>query len=421
MRKQIIHVVFLIASLGISMFAHAADPLLHKGDFVAIAGDSITEQRMYSAYIEDYLLMCQPAAGLRACQFGCSGQTSTVFAQRMANNLLPFKPNVATICFGSNNGGFGPTTPEDPDSYREAMRDSVRQMKKSGVRVIVVGSTVPLDTERAFNGEKVRARMYNQTLVQLRDIAAGVAKDEGVVYADIYDGMTEFMAKARARFGKDYFVLPNGGNPEHAGSLAMAYVFLKAMGCDGNIGTITVDMEAGKADATDGHKILSCKNGRVEVESTRYPFCFFGEPARSENTRGVPELIPFNEDLNRFQLRVLKLGNPKVKVTWGAASREFTSAQLEKGINLAAEFLDNPFSEIFRKNHEQIVWKQWCDMELVKERMDSITEMRGFAPQESDALDRLAAALVKRGRENCESNAKAVVPVKHVLLIEPAK
>jgi lysophospholipase L1-like esterase len=414
-------IVFFLLSLETSMLAYAADPMLRKGDFVAIAGDSITEQRMYSAYVEDYLLMCQPAAGLRACQFGCSGQTSTVFAQRMANNLLPFKPNVVTVCFGSNNGGFGPTTPEDPESYRDAMRDIVRQMKKSGVRVIVIGSPVPLDTDRAFNGEKVHARMYDRTLAQLRDIAGGVAKNEGVVFANIYDVMTEFMAKAKVKFGKDYFVLPNGGNPEHAGSLVMAYVFLKAMGCDGKIGTITVDMDSNKADATDGHKILSCNNGRVEVQSSRYPFCFFGEPGRSDCTRGVPELIPFNEDLNRFQLRVLKLGAPKAKVTWGTTSKEFTSAQLENGINLAAEFLDNPFSEVFRKIDETTVSKQWGDMVLIKEQMDSIGDMRGFAPNEGDALDRLATALVKRGQENRESNAKAVVPIKHVLLIESVK
>ena len=403
------------------MFAYGADPLLRKGDFVAVAGDSITEQRMYSAYIEDYLLMCQPVAGLRACQFGWTGQTSTVFAQRMVNNFLPFKPSVATVCFGSNNGTYGPTTPEDPESYREAMRDIIRQMKKCGARVIVIGSPVPLDTERAFNGDRVRARMYDRALAQLSDIAGGVAKDEGVIYANVYDTMAGFIAKARVRFGKDYFVLPNGGNPEHAGSLVMAYVFLKAMGCEGNIGTITVDLEANKASATDGHKILSCKNGRIEVESIRYPFCFFGEASRSECTRGVPELIPFNEDLNRFQLRVLRLGAPKAKVTWGTASREFTSAQLEKGINLAAEFLDNPFSEIFRKNDETTVSKQWGDMVLIKEQMDSIADLRALAPNEGPALDRLAAAILKRAQENRESNAKAIVPVKHVLLIESVK
>ena len=47
---------------------------LEAGDTVAICGDSITEQREYSVFIEDYLLMCQPAPDLKAHQFGWSGE-----------------------------------------------------------------------------------------------------------------------------------------------------------------------------------------------------------------------------------------------------------------------------------------------------------------------------------------------------------
>ena len=39
----------------------------------------------------------------------------------------------------------------------------------------------------------------------------------------------------------------------------------------------------------------------------------------------------------------------RFRVTWGDASKEYPAEQLAKGINLAAEFLDNPFSEPFRK------------------------------------------------------------------------
>ena len=39
---------------------------LKEGDRVAIIGDSITEQKRYSVFIEDYLLMCKPRTELRA-------------------------------------------------------------------------------------------------------------------------------------------------------------------------------------------------------------------------------------------------------------------------------------------------------------------------------------------------------------------
>ena len=37
-----------------------------------------------------------------------------------------------------------------------------------------------------------------------------------------------------------------------------------------------------------------------------------------------------------------------MKVTWGEASKTFSANELAKGVNLAAEFLDNPFSEPFK-------------------------------------------------------------------------
>src|SRR5438105_2007972 len=73
-----------------------ADPHLQPGDTVAIIGDSITEQKMYSVFIEDYLLMCQPAQVARAMQFGWGGETAEGFKNRMTNDCFRYKPSVAT-------------------------------------------------------------------------------------------------------------------------------------------------------------------------------------------------------------------------------------------------------------------------------------------------------------------------------------
>src|SRR2546425_13103105 len=86
----------------------AADAQLKTGDYLAVIGDSITEQRLYSVFIEDYLLMCQPAAGLQITQFGWGGETAGGFSGRMANDLVPFHPTVATTCYGMNDGGESP-------------------------------------------------------------------------------------------------------------------------------------------------------------------------------------------------------------------------------------------------------------------------------------------------------------------------
>jgi hypothetical protein len=201
----------------------------------------------------------------------------------------------------------------------------------------------------------------------------------------------------------------------------MAYAFLKALGCDGNIGTITVDLGAGKADATDGHKVLSCNGGVVEVESSRYPFCFFGSPASPSSTRGVLEFLPFNDELNRFRLIVKGATTEKVKVTWGTTSKEFTATDLAQGVNLAAEFLDNPFCQTFQAVEKRIGEKQNMEVNLIKNLLHNLPEYTRYVPAEKETLDRIGDALLKKDVDARNAAAESVKPVKHQLTIEAVK
>ena len=257
-----------------------AQGALQKGDYVAVIGDSITEQRLYSLFIEDYLLMCRPAEGLEATQFGWGGETAAGFAGRMSNDCLRFKPAVATTCFGMNDGGYSPMDAKKDAWYRNAQKSVVKQLKEGGVRFIVVGSPGCVDSDKFRNREA--AAMYNTTLAALRDTARQVAVDEGVAFANVFDPMMAVMTKAKAKYGKDYHVGGGDGvHPDRNGHLVMAYAFLKALGVSGDIGTVTVDLAAGSAQAVGGHKVLSFENGAAQIESSRYPFCFFGDPATS--------------------------------------------------------------------------------------------------------------------------------------------
>ncbi len=420
MRRHTLLSVLCLVSVVASLSARAADALLRPNDYVAVIGDSITEQRLYSLYIEDYLLMCQPAADLRVTQFGWGGETAPGFANRMANDMLRFQPSVATTCFGMNDGGYSPMDPPKAERYRNGQKSIVAQLKKAKVRLIVVGSPGCVDADTFGKPNPERAAMYNKTLAELRDIARQVAQEEGVVFANVFDPMLTAMTKAKAKYGKDYHVGGGDGvHPDRNGQLVMAYAVLKALGCDGNVGTITVDLVGGKAEATEGHKILSSAQGRVELESCRYPFCFYGDPAQPNSTRGILEFVPFNEDLNRFRLVVRGLTAGQARVTWGKVSKEFSAAQLSQGINLAAEFLDNPFSEPFRKVEDQIGQQQGMEVGLIKNLLHNLPEYKHVVPTEQEALERIAAALLKQDQAARDASAAAVVPVKHTLKIEP--
>ena len=392
---------------------------LHQGDFIAICGDSITEERIYSVYMQDYLLMCQPAAKLRTLQAGWDGEQAPGFLRRMEYDVLPLGPNVATTSYGMNDSGYSPMTVEKGQRYRDAMRAIVKKFKENGVRFIVVGSAGCVDSD-TYNDNPADAAVCNKTLAQMRDIARDVAEEQNVVFANVYDPMMDVMAKTKAKYGRSYHLAGvHGVHPGLNGHLVMAYAFLKALGCDGDIGTITVDMASGNARATDGHKILSAARGVVEVESSRYPFCFFGDPASPKSTRGVIEFIPFNEELNRYILVANNISeDAKYKVTWGDTTRKYTGTELAKGINLAADFLDNPFSEPFRRNEAIFLEQQIFETRLTRILLHSIPNYLRYAPEMEEDIDNLVEKLCKKDKKIAAASSASVVPLRHKIKIK---
>src|SRR3982751_1480903 len=114
MKRLLVVLVVLVLSLP-------ALAQLQKGDFVAVCGDSITEQKQYSVFIEDYLLMCKPQPDLRVMQFGWGGETSWGFLGKMPTQALKFDMTVATTCYGMNDSGYSPMDPDKAKRYKDAM------------------------------------------------------------------------------------------------------------------------------------------------------------------------------------------------------------------------------------------------------------------------------------------------------------
>jgi len=312
-------------------------------------------------------------------------------------------------------------SPDKAQRYREGQKTIVRRAKQAGARLIVVGSPGCVDSD-TFHNDPVQAAMYNKTLLAERDIARELARAEGVGFADVIDPMLEVMAKAKARYGRQYPLAGGDGvHPGPNGHLVMAYALLKGLGCDGDLGRITVDLTQATAEGSEGHQVLSSSGGVVEVQSSRYPFCFQGDPASPNSTRGVIRFFPFNQDLNRLLLVVQGGKAARYQVTWGKTSKEFTAQELAGGVNLAAEFLDSPFSEPFQKVEDKIRQQQDYETPLVKNLIHNLPDYKRMLPDETVALDRLAAEGIRRDKALCEASAAAVVPVRHKIRIVPVK
>ena len=223
----------------------AAAPGLQPGDRIAICGDSITEQKLYSVQIESYLLACQPVPVAEIHQFGSGGETAGGLARRIATNVLPFKPTVVTTVYGMNDGGYLKPDAKRLAQFEEGLESVVSQCKGAGVSNLLIGTPGVVDTFKfkAWRMAQCTPEEYNDTLFQLGQRAKRVAAKHGVTWVDIHTPMIEAMAKAKAKYGEQYPLAEDGVHPSHNGHLVMAYAFLKAMGVDGDIGRFSLDMK----------------------------------------------------------------------------------------------------------------------------------------------------------------------------------
>lgn len=385
--------------------------LLKPGDRLAICGDSITEQKMYSRIMETYLTVCVPQLGVTVRQFGWSGERAPGFLARMENDVLRFEPTIATTCYGMNDHGYQPYQEQLGNVYRESSTDVVRLFKQHGVRVIqgspgTVGK-MPAWVKQA-QGE---VEDLNHSLAQFRNIGLGIATQEQVAFADVFRPMLVGGFEGKQRHGQDYMIAGKDGvHPGWAGQLVMAYAFLDAMGLDGNIGTITVTLTDNKATASEGHRILSSQAGQIEIESSRYPFCAAGPANDDGSIRSGMTLVPFNAELNRFMLVVPNAPAGHYRVTWGQTTKTYTAGNLAEGVNLAADFETNPFSEAFQRVDDAVAKKQAYETRQIKEL---------FHGPEGRADMAMTATLTEKARTLlADAIAKAFTPVRHTITIK---
>ncbi|MFA7173080.1 MAG: GDSL-type esterase/lipase family protein [Kiritimatiellia bacterium] len=403
----------------------AAQPcLIREGTRLAMLGDSITEQKLYTKFVETYLLVAGPATNLSVMQFGWSGDIAPRLVPRLANDVLPWRPTLATTCYGMNDGG-GSWSPFDTNAsnrYTVALSTIVTNLKGIGTEVVVGGpGVVDSHTFKSRFTDPDRGN-YNGILGRVAALGQSVAIANQCRYADVYHPMLAAMEQAKAAYGAEYPIAPDGIHPGANGHVVMAYAFLVALGVDGAIGEITLDWAGEQAEATEGHCVLAVTNGAVTLESRRYPFCFWGEEKSPQGTAGILAFVPFQNRLNRYVLKVNGIPTPFAEVKWGEVSKTFSAQELLDGVNLAADFLDNPFRPAFETVMKAVGEKQAFETMMIKSVITNHRQLRSDFASDTEmqaAMTRIDERLMNRQEQWCKQVRDKVTPVRHVIEVIP--
>jgi len=401
--------------------------LLKTGDRLAICGDSITEQKLYSRIMEDYLTMCVPELNVTVRQYGWSGERAAGFLKRMTNDCLRFHPTIATTCYGMNDHEYRSYEPRIGTTYEENSLAIIEAFKAEGARV-VQGSPGCVGKKPTWSRTpEATINDLNSNLCTLRNIGIEIAQKEHVGFADVFWPMISAGAEAESKYGANYAIAGKDGvHPGWAGHTVMAYAFLKGLGLDGELGKFTVDLGKNRMTASKGHELLSGNSGEFRIRSSRYPFCSC-EPDWQTNSsypvcgkddiksdhsiRSGMTLVPFNEELNRFVLIGKNGKAERYRVTWGSETRTFASEDLAKGINLAVEFRESPFTEAFARVDAAVIAKQNFETKQIKQLF--------HGPRAKTEMEDVVTESEKERQPLADAIKAAFVPVEHTLKIQP--
>ncbi len=428
MKKTVLTIVLILSSVGCAFEYQSPDlnPILEnfkairapeptglmlkKGDRLAICGDSITEQKMYSLIIETYLTVCEPELDIKVRQYGWGGETARGFLGRMKNDCLRFNPSIAMTCYGMNDHRYLPYQDEFGKEYRDNTTAIVKLFKENGTRVIL-GSPGCVGKKPWWQSNPdITTKDLNLSLLKFRNIDIEIAAEQNVAFADVYLPMLLATYQAQTLYGSDFKVAGDDGvHPDWAGHMVMAYAFLKAMGLDGQIGTLTVDLKGNKAATTKGHEVTNFADNTISIKSYRYPYCDTGEPDKQNSIRAGMNLIPFNQNLNRFILVVINTQASNYKVTWGNWEKTYPAEQLNKGINLAADFKSNPFVEPFNKVNEAVKKKQEYETKQIKSLF--------HGPEGGSDMETVVNITEKARGVLADELARSFKPVEHTIRI----
>jgi lysophospholipase L1-like esterase len=313
--------------------ARADDFFFKDGDTVVVIGDSITEQHLYSNYLEMWTVTRFPNWKLTFRNTGIGGDVSPGGNGRFERDVLRYHPTAMTVDFGMNDGGYGGFDEKRFANYMKGLQGMADQAKKTNLRVAWI-TPQPLD-----NGDQGKTALtaYNQTLEKfsagVKDIAT---KNEGR-FVDQFHPYLAVLDKARTASDKyERITAGDAVHPGPPGQALMAASILKGLDFPTQVASAEIDAAAGKGTGKNC-KVTSvvAKDGGVSFEQLDEALPFF--PAEAAP---ILKWAPLLEEMNDYRLTVKGLPEGTYAVRLGGKQvAEYKAADLAKGVNLAAAAL----------------------------------------------------------------------------------
>ncbi len=329
----------LVCLSSLAAAANAADFFFKDGDVIAILGDSITEQHLYSNYLEMWTRCRFPAWKLEFHNVGIGGDRAPGGNARFTRDVLIFKATAMTVDFGMNDGNYVKFAPQAFKDYIDGLRGIAAQAKAAGIRVAWL---TPSPVEKSELGPALVG--YNETLEKFSEGLKQVAAAHNAVFVDQLHPFLVVQNKARAEKPTNRIGGGDVVHPGPPGQAVMAWAILKGLGFPRLVSAVEIDAAAGKVASSENCKVegVVAKDGGLKFQRLDQSLPFFPADAKD-----ILKWAPILEELNDYGLKAtgLKPGQYDILVD-GKKVAQHSDAELAAGVNLASAVLQSgPIAE----------------------------------------------------------------------------
>ncbi len=332
---------FLILLAFVTLAPAQPEFFLKDGDTVVFYGDSITDQRLYTTFVETFAVTRYPRLHLKFVHSGwggdrVSGGGGGTIDERLRRDVIAYNPTVMTIMLGMNDGSYRALDEGIFAKYKagyEHIIETVRQALPT-LRITVIQPSPYDDVTRAptFEGG------YNDVLVKYGNFLQELARKNNLSIADLNTPVVDALKKANSSDPKAaQQIVPDRVHPQSAGHLIMAEALLKAWGATPVVTTVEIDSPGSQVRAAVGTAVSDLKSAGSRITWTqkdeRLPMPINLEDAGMKLAVSSSQIV---EDLDEQVLKVTGLGSLNYSLAInGKAIGKFSREQLAGGINLA--------------------------------------------------------------------------------------
>jgi len=312
---------------------------LHDGDRVVFYGDSITAQRLYTRFVEDFVLTRYPQMHVDFSNAGIPGDTvyggyTGDMETRVKRDLVPHQPTVVTIMLGMNDGYYMAFDPK----YLKVFEDGYHQLLgaiQAAAPAAKITLLSPTPYDEVTHGTEFAN--YNATVGHYAAAVKGMALSSHLDFSDFDLAETNLLNAAVPKEPSlAALLVPDRIHPAEASHWVMAATLARSWGMSPIVSSVTIDA----AKVIPAHfentliSDLGMKEGKLTWTQidTALPL-----PLALENAM-IPFVLSISDlaDMDKQMLRVDGLLAFRYKLAIdGHRIASFTQQELSSGVNLA--------------------------------------------------------------------------------------